>query len=59
MIAALCHDLEHPGVNNQFLVKSKSSLATLYNNESILEKHVFLVQKYRNLLVLRVQKYKY
>ena len=26
------------GVNNQFLVKSKSSLATLYNNESILEK---------------------
>lgn len=39
MIATLCHDLEHPGVNNQFLVKSKSSLATLYNNESILEKH--------------------
>lgn len=39
MIAALCHDLEHPGVNNQFLVKSKSSLGALYNNESVLEKH--------------------
>ena len=39
MIAAICHNLEHPGVNNQFLVNSKSSLATLYNHESILEKH--------------------
>ena len=39
MIAAICHNLEHPGVNNHFLVVSKSSLATLYNHESILEKH--------------------
>merc|ERR1719183_1313885 len=39
MISALCHDLEHPGVNNQFLVKSKSSLAALYKKESVLEKH--------------------
>ena len=39
MIAAVSHDLEHPGVNNQFLVNSQSSLATLYNNKSILEKH--------------------
>ena len=39
LIAALCYDLEHPGVNSQFLVKSKSSLATLYNHNSFLEKH--------------------
>mmetsp|Transcript_43765 Transcript_43765/g.138318 ORF Transcript_43765/g.138318 Transcript_43765/m.138318 type:complete len:949 (-) Transcript_43765:52-2898(-) len=39
IVSALCHDLEHPGVNNLFLIKSRSSLATLYNETSILEKH--------------------
>eukprot|EP00286_Rhodomonas_abbreviata_P026452 CAMPEP_0181306350 /NCGR_PEP_ID=MMETSP1101-20121128/10249_1 /TAXON_ID=46948 /ORGANISM="Rhodomonas abbreviata, Strain Caron Lab Isolate" /LENGTH=945 /DNA_ID=CAMNT_0023412393 /DNA_START=482 /DNA_END=3319 /DNA_ORIENTATION=+ len=38
-ISAMCHDLEHPGVNNLFLIKSRSSLATLYDETSILEKH--------------------
>jgi len=38
-ISALCHDLEHPGVNNVFLIKSRSSLVALYNDTSILEKH--------------------
>jgi len=36
--AALCHDLEHPGVNNMFLSKSKSSLAMQYRDK-VLEKH--------------------
>ena len=39
MISALCHDLEHPGVNNPFLVASRSDLATLYNDRSVLENH--------------------
>lgn len=38
-ISALCHDLEHPGVNNVFLIKSRSSLVALYSDQSILEKH--------------------
>lgn len=39
VISALCHDLEHPGVNNPFLVASCSDLATLYNDRSVLENH--------------------
>lgn len=39
IISALCHDLEHPGVNNPFLVSSRSDLATLYNDRSVLENH--------------------
>ncbi len=39
IVSALCHDLEHPGVNNVFLIKSRSSLVTLYSDQSILEKH--------------------
>mmetsp|Transcript_76036 Transcript_76036/g.204012 ORF Transcript_76036/g.204012 Transcript_76036/m.204012 type:complete len:515 (+) Transcript_76036:88-1632(+) len=39
LISALCHDLEHPGVNNVYLIKSRSSLIALYSDDSILEKH--------------------
>lgn len=34
MIAALCHDLGHPGVNNTYLVNSKDRLALTYNDIS-------------------------
>ena len=37
MIAALSHDLDHPGVNNAFLVNTKDALATVYNDSSVLE----------------------
>jgi CheY-like chemotaxis protein len=44
LVAALCHDLGHPGHNNDFLVKTESDLAMLYNNRSILENcHSFLL----------------
>jgi hypothetical protein len=39
LIAALCHDLDHPGVNNSLLAGCGSDLATLYNDVSILENH--------------------
>jgi 3'5'-cyclic nucleotide phosphodiesterase len=39
MVAALCHDLDHPGVNNAFLVNAKAPLATLYNDRAVLEQH--------------------
>merc|ERR1712070_952037 len=37
LVAALCHDIKHPGLTNAFLVKMKSPVATLYNGQSVLE----------------------
>ncbi len=37
LLAALAHDLEHPGVNNAYLIKSKDPLAITYNDLSVLE----------------------
>jgi len=44
LIAAGCHDVGHPGVNNLFLTKTQDPLALRYNDKSILESmHVALV----------------
>ncbi|GBG27136.1 cAMP-specific 3',5'-cyclic phosphodiesterase [Hondaea fermentalgiana] len=37
LVGALCHDLGHPGTNNDFQISSGSSLAILYNDISVLE----------------------
>lgn len=37
LIAALAHDVGHPGVNNLYLVKSRSELALRHNDRSPLE----------------------
>eukprot|EP00287_Rhodomonas_sp_CCMP768_P003192 CAMPEP_0196720628 /NCGR_PEP_ID=MMETSP1091-20130531/3380_1 /TAXON_ID=302021 /ORGANISM="Rhodomonas sp., Strain CCMP768" /LENGTH=441 /DNA_ID=CAMNT_0042061923 /DNA_START=13 /DNA_END=1338 /DNA_ORIENTATION=+ len=39
LISALCHDLEHPGVNNMTLIKSQPELWELYGESCSLEKH--------------------
>jgi hypothetical protein len=39
VIGALCHDLEHPGVNNAYLMNSGAELALRYNDVSVLESH--------------------
>ncbi|KAK3772219.1 hypothetical protein RRG08_035249, partial [Elysia crispata] len=39
LVAALTHDLDHPGVNNAFLMITENHLATLYENISVLENH--------------------
>jgi hypothetical protein len=38
-ISSGAHDIDHPGNNNVFEVKTKSKLATLYNDQSVLESH--------------------
>lgn len=37
LVASLCHDLGHPGVNNAHMVFTQSELALLYNDRSVLE----------------------
>ncbi len=39
LLAALCHDLDHPGVTNALLSSCCSDLACLYNDVSVLENH--------------------
>ncbi|KAJ3416597.1 hypothetical protein HDV05_000879 [Chytridiales sp. JEL 0842] len=38
-IAAIIHDYDHPGVNNQFMITTVNAKAILYNDRSVLENH--------------------
>ncbi|XP_035436812.2 cAMP-specific 3',5'-cyclic phosphodiesterase 4B isoform X1 [Spodoptera frugiperda] len=39
LLAAIAHDLDHPGVNQPFLIATSNHLAALYKNTSVLENH--------------------
>ncbi|XP_075703364.1 high affinity cGMP-specific 3',5'-cyclic phosphodiesterase 9A [Rhinoderma darwinii] len=39
MVAALCHDVDHPGLNNNYQVNARTELASRYQNKSPLENH--------------------
>ncbi|XP_070556456.1 uncharacterized protein [Ptychodera flava] len=39
LLAAITHDLDHPGVNQAFLIANSHHLASLYHNTSVLENH--------------------
>ena len=37
IIAALTHDIGHPGLTNKFMINSKNELSIIYNDQSVLE----------------------
>ena len=37
LVAAVAHDVDHPGVNNAFMINSNQPLALRYNDQSVLE----------------------
>lgn len=39
LIAAIGHDISHPGVTNAFLVSSRSPMAQVFNDKSVLESY--------------------
>ncbi|XP_022236218.1 cAMP-specific 3',5'-cyclic phosphodiesterase 7B-like, partial [Limulus polyphemus] len=39
LLGAVCHDLDHPGVSQPFLIATSNHLAALYKNFSVLENH--------------------
>ncbi|KAJ6242353.1 camp-specific 3' [Anaeramoeba flamelloides] len=49
LIAALCHDLKHPGGSNQKEIEKGSDLALIYNDQSVIENYsisqTFLLMK--------------
>lgn len=39
IFSALCHDLDHPGLNNSYQINAGTDLAMFYNDQSPLENH--------------------
>lgn len=39
LIAAIIHDVDHPGYTNAFLINEKNPLALMYNDQAVLENH--------------------
>lgn len=48
----MCHDVDHRGINNAFLLKTEHPLGLLYANGSVLEYH----HSYMTDLLLEVSK---
>ena len=53
-IGAICHDIDHRGVNNAFLLKTEHPIGQLYCDGSVMEYH----HAYMTRLVLQVSSFK-
>jgi len=51
VVAALCHDIGHPGLNNSFLISRQDALAMIYNDKSVLEN----MHAFRTFQILRTK----
>jgi hypothetical protein len=51
MVAAVSHDVEHVGRNNNFMIETSHKLALRYNDTAVMENHhaafVFFISKHR------------
>eukprot|EP00741_Cyanophora_paradoxa_P008317 tig00001292_g8046.t1 len=39
LVSAVCHDCDHPGLNNTYQVNAGTALAEAYNDQAVLENH--------------------
>jgi len=52
-LSALCHDVDHPGLTNAFLVAASDPIALRYNDKAVLESH----HSATTFLTMRVSRY--
>lgn len=56
LLAALCHDIDHPGNTNDFELKARSQMALTHNDDAVLERHhcrvTFLILGHKSANIL-------
>lgn len=57
LIAALCHDIDHPGNTNDFELKTLSPMAMTHNDDAVLERHhcrvTFIILNHKSAKILQ------
>lgn len=57
LLAALCHDIDHPGNSNEFEVRTLSPLALTHNDDAVLERHhcrvTFIILNHKSAKILQ------
>lgn len=53
MLAGLCHDLDHPGFNNNFVSLSKHPLAQMYKSSMLEYHHYYMAKKIIEVTLLK------
>lgn len=57
LLAALCHDIDHPGNTNDFELKTLSPMALTHNDDAVLERHhcrvTFIILNHKSAKILQ------
>lgn len=57
LVAALCHDIDHPSTTNDFELKTLSPLALTHNDDAVLERHhcrvTFIILNHKSAKILQ------